>query len=146
MRINTREEVAVIADLHACAAKLAVVACLHAAAEQMTHQLHAVANSQHGNAKREDRGVTGGRANFEDARRAARKNDAPGLDRANLFHGNPRRDQQAEHARLAHAARNQLGRLAAKVEDENSFGAGRRKVDHGEGSECSTHCALPKSM
>ena len=138
MIVHASEEIAAIDHIKFGPTKLAMIRALDQSPEQVTHQLHAVANAQDGNAESEDRGIACWRSRLEDARGAARKNDSLGCDPPDFVDADARTYQQAEDSGLAHAARDKLGSLAAKVENEDRFGAGRWKLDHGEGGECST--------
>src|SRR5215213_3747670 len=99
---------------------------LHSAAELVDHQLHPVTDAEHRNAELEQllaerRGALG-----IDRGRAAREHQA--LRPAFLYPLERRvvRQQLAEDPALADAPRDQLGVLAAEVEDENLLGRLRR--------------------
>ena len=133
VRVDAGEQVRRLLHIDLRAAELAVACALDLAAEEVAHQLHAVADAEDRDAEREDRGVAGRRPLLEDARGTAREDDAlrgKALDLADRDRG---RDKQAEHAAFTNAARDQLRGLASKVKDEDRFGAGWWRVDHGGG-------------
>ena len=74
-----------VCDVNLCATKLAMRCRLDHAAEEMAHQLHAVADAEHWNPKCEDSGVAGRRSRVEDTRRSTRKNDAFGRESLDLL-------------------------------------------------------------
>ena len=90
-------------------------------AKQFAGDLHPVADAQHGHAQFEQPLVAARSAFFVNAGRAARKDDAGGLDGGEFFDADVRGDEHAENAGLAHATRDQLNVLAAEVEDRHDL-------------------------
>ncbi|MEY2794486.1 MAG: hypothetical protein RIR10_202, partial [Planctomycetota bacterium] len=125
VRIHACEEIAMLAHIDLCAAELAVIRAFDLATEDVAHQLHAVANAEDWKSKRKDCGIAGRRALLKDARRTTGEDDALRCDAADLFRGDPRTHQQTKDTAFAHATGDQLRRLAAEVEDEDRFRAGR---------------------
>jgi hypothetical protein len=103
-------------------AELTMVAGQHAAAELLRHGLHAVADAEHGNAELEHHLRRARRLLVGDGLRAAREDDALRLPLADVVAGDVPGQDFAEHALLAHAARDELGVLGAEVEDQDARG------------------------
>ena len=104
------------------AAELAAVAREHPAAELFGEQLLAVADAEDGNVAVEQR-LRGARAAGVAHRGgAARQDDAAGLEARDGGLGRLERHDLAIDSGLADTAGDQLGDLAAEVEDEDRFG------------------------
>ena len=112
-------------DRHLGAAVLAMGGALDAAAQLVGHHLHAVADPQHRHAEREQLGRRGGRSLLVDALRAAREDDADGAAAADLRDRQIERVDLAVDPVLAHPAGDELGELAAEIQDENGLARGR---------------------
>ena len=103
---------------------LAVVACLGASAasaEELRHELHTVADAQHGDAQREDCRIKGRRVRVEDRGGSAGQDDAARRKGADLVERNMIGADFAVYAALAHAPRDKQIILPAEVEDEYLF-------------------------
>ena len=106
------------------AAVLAVGGALDTAAELVGHHLHAVADPQHRDPQLEQLRRGAGRPLFIDALRAAREDQPQGPAAADLLHGEVERMDLAIDPALAHPAGDELGELAAEVEDQDSLVGG----------------------
>ena len=95
---------------------------LHAAAERLAHELHAVADAEHGDAEIENRRIALRRAVGINARRAAGKDEPFRRELANARGRDIVPHDLAVHVLLAHAARDELGVLRAEVEHEHALG------------------------
>ena len=93
----------------------------HRAARQVRHQLHPVADAQHGYTECQELRVRGGGAGIEYGIRPARQDDPPRVELPDEREIGAARGgvDLAIHVRLAHAARDQLRELRAVVEDED---------------------------
>ena len=109
------------------AAELAVVAALHPAAELRHHGLLAVADAEHRQAGLEHPVRRPGRAELGDAGRPAREDHGLGLQPLQRVLGPVEGHDLGVDALLAHPARDQLGDLAAEVDDEDGIGHGWRR-------------------
>ena len=90
---------------------------LDAAAELVRHQLHAVADAEHGQAELEERGIARGGARFVDAGRAAGEDEALRRARRELRRGQVAAQDLTVHVQLADTPRDQLRVLRSEVED-----------------------------
>src|SRR5690606_20062521 len=100
-------------------AVLTLVRRLDLAAEQMAEELHAVADAEHRHAELEDLRIDRGRPFLEHARRTAGEDDGgrrEGLDGLGIHRA---RMDLAIDTQLADSPGDELGVLAAEVEDEN---------------------------
>ncbi len=95
---------------------------LHAAAERLAHELHAVADAEHGDAEVEDGGVALGRAFGVHARWAAGENQPFRGQFANAVGRDVVPHDLAVHVLLADAAGDELGVLRAEIENEHALG------------------------
>jgi hypothetical protein len=84
-------------------------------------QLHAVADAEDGNARAQGGGIDLGRAGLVDRGRAAGEDEALRVQALELGPGSCAGDELAVDARFADAAGDQLGGLAAVVEDQDGF-------------------------
>src|SRR5207245_5311057 len=93
----------------------------HRAARQLRHELHAVADAQHGHAQRQELRVRGGGAGIEHRVGSAGQDDPLRVELPDEREIGAARGgvDLAIHVRLAHAARYQLRELRAVVEDED---------------------------
>ena len=101
------------------AAELPHLGALDAPAELAREELHAVADAQHRDAELEQLGIEARRAVGVDRGGAAAEDQPLGLAARDLLGADVVRQQLAEHAALAHAARDELRVLAAVVEDDD---------------------------
>src|SRR3970040_264447 len=95
---------------------------LHFATGKMGHQLHAVTNAEHRDAKLEKRGIRAGGALVEHRVGAARQDDPFGrrrTDEGQIAAPGGRGDLAVE-ARVAHPSRDELGELRAVVQDQDA--------------------------
>ena len=104
------------------AAELADLGLLDATAELVHEQLHAVADAHHRHAQLQQLAVQARRALGVHRRRPARQHDAARLALGDLLERDVVRQQLAEHAALAHPARDQLAVLPAVVEHDDLLG------------------------
>ncbi len=109
-------------DPAASAAKFAHGVTLHAAAERLAHELHAVANAEHGDAEVEECGITLRGAGGVNAGRSAGEDDAYRSELANARGREVVSHDFTVHVLLADAARDELGVLRAEIENEHAFG------------------------
>ena len=94
---------------------------LDLAAEQMGHELRAVADAEHWDAELEDLGAAGHGVFRVDAVRATRQDDALRRHLADLFQRKRLRMDFTVDMVLAHAARDELIVLATEVQHEDHF-------------------------
>ena len=92
------------------------------APQQLADELHPVADSKNGHAQVKDPGVAAGRGLTRHARRTTGQNDPSWVHRPKLLDRCGRRLEQAECPRLPDAPRDQLGILAAEIENNNDLG------------------------
>ena len=114
-----------IADGEVGAAEFAMVSAGDFAAQQVRGELHAVADSQDGDAQVEDAFVAGGGGFVVDAGGAAREDDAARLHGEQLLGGDAGGDEPTEDTQFAQAAGDELGGLAAEVENGDDFVVGK---------------------
>lgn len=112
------KEILIVIDQEIRRTVLAARGAGHMSARELAENSHAVANAEHGTSI-EQRSIDPRRALVVDARRASRKDDSLGRERVDLFLSDRERMDFAVHARLAHAAGDQLRVLAPEIEDEN---------------------------
>ena len=123
---NSGSSVAVMLTL--AGSVLAVVERDDVATELVGHQLCAVADAEDGDATGPDRRVGPRSARVVDRVRAAGQDDRPGAAPFQLGIRRVVRQQLRVDVELAHAARDELGELAAEVEDDDGLavvGVGR---------------------
>ncbi len=106
-------------DFDGGGAVLALGRLLDAAAEEVTCELHAVADAEDRHAQLEDAGVDLWAALAEDAGRTAGEHDGLRLHVADLVQGEGAGMDLAVDVALADAARDELRVLGAEVEDED---------------------------
>jgi hypothetical protein len=142
-RAHPAEEPLALGDVDPRSAELALVGPPDLAAEQVRHQLHAVADAEHRHALAEDAGIDGRRPVGVHAR------GPTGEDQALRAADHLRPDGRGHDLRvaplLADAPRDQLGVLAAEVDDEHPLvareaGLARRGPGRAVGGahDCST--------
>ena len=124
---------------HVRVPKLAVRGLLHLAAQRMRHLLEAVADAQDGQPAllRElpDGGLHVGRALLVHGEGAARQDDALEVGRAQHGLLHQAGVHLAVHVQLAHAARNDVRVLGAKVKDGDGLAVDAEGVGHGARAE-----------
>ena len=108
-----------LADRELGAAELADLRALDLAAQLERDELHAVTDAQHRDVELEQLGIQARRAVGVHRRGPAGEDEALGLAPPDLLRADVVRQQLAEHAALADAARDQLRVLAAVVEDDD---------------------------
>ena len=91
------------------------------ATEQFAAQLHSVTNAQYRNTQFKQSRIAARRPRLADAGRPTRKDDALGSKRTKGFQRGRGSHQEAECTGLSHSARDELGILAAKIEDQDGF-------------------------
>ncbi len=111
------EQVSVFGDADARLAVLVTVALLDPALQELAHQLHAVADTQHGNTGFEDAGIAHRRAVLEDTGRAAGKDDTARLARRQVNRLRVEAEQLTVHVLLTHAPGNELAVLRAEIQN-----------------------------
>ena len=112
----------VLLDLDEGAAELAVVAALDLAAELDAHRLLAIADAEHRHAGLEDDLRRARAADLDGRGGAAGEDDRLRLDAPERLVGRLERDDLGIDAGLAHAPGDQLGHLAAEIDDEDGVG------------------------
>src|SRR5439155_7074524 len=125
--VHPREEPPLALDRERRLSVLASRARSHPAAQVARQELHSIADSEHGDAEREDRGVETGRALVENARGAAREHDPLGTPPLDLGTGKARPHDLGVDAQLARPPGDELGELGSVVEDEEQLVAQWRK-------------------
>ena len=105
-------------------AVLAVIGLGHLAAEHVAHQLQAVADAEHRHAELEDHLRHTRAALGSDRERRAREHDALGREGADRLLAHRARVDLAVDVELTNPARNQLGVLAAEIEDQDPLAVG----------------------
>src|ERR1035437_2503005 len=98
---------------------LAMIGFLHAAAEMLGHELHAVANAQDGKTQIPDSGIRTRRVRGVNARRSPGKDQSGSVLALNLFERRAKRKDFTIDLGLAHPAGDELRVLAAKVENND---------------------------
>ena len=83
------------------------------------HQLHPVANPQHGDAQIPDLGVTQGRVLRVDGAGTTAKDDSLGSDPSQLLRRRAVTEHHRKHLGLPHTAGDQLGILRAEIKDDD---------------------------
>src|SRR5690606_18613925 len=114
------EQRAVIDYLDLGATKLPTCARPHLAAELSHHRVLAIADAKHRQTRSEDGIWSRRRVAFIHAGGAAGEDDRFGLKPLEPFFGSVVGDDLAVHAGLAHAPRNELCKLGAEIENEDS--------------------------
>ena len=122
VRLHVAERPDRLDDLELRVAVLAVGRAIDGAAEQLGHQLQAVADAEDGDFQVEDLGVDERRAGLLDAERAPGEDDPARSKGADLLHRHRARVDFAVHVQLANAARDQLRVLRTEIEDEDLLG------------------------
>src|SRR5210317_1317358 len=98
------------------------LACRHdPATEMVTHQLHAIADTQHGDPHFEEFFLYRRCAPVINGLRPPGKDDPRGIECLDLSQAHIKRMQLAVDMRFTHPSGNQLGVLRSEVEDQNLF-------------------------
>ncbi len=116
------EQEAVVENVDKGAAELLMLAQRDPAAQFVAHRLHAVADAQHRDPKAEGDRRRPRCRTFGHRGRAAREDDRPRVEVAHLAVADRIGVDFAIHPALAHAARDQLGNLAAEIDDQDAVG------------------------
>ena len=103
-------------------AVLAVRGAIDGAAEELGHELQAVADAKDRNAEVEHGAVDERRAGLIDAEGASGKDDPARLEGADLLHGHRAGMDLAVDVQLANAAGDELRVLRTEIEDEDLLG------------------------
>ena len=106
-------------------------AFFHLAAQKMTHQLHAVANAQHGHAQIEDGRIGQGSLGRVHRGGAARQDDAFGSEFLDLRGRGVVAHQGRVNVQFTNPACNDLGVLRPEIEDDDLLHEQRWRVEHG---------------
>jgi len=117
--VQSGEQRVVGGDAHVGRTVLAVVERDDVAAELVGHQLGAIADAEYGDLPGPDRGIGARGVRVVDRVRAAGQDDGAGAAAFEFGHGRVVRQQLAVDVELAHAPGDQLGELAAEVEDDD---------------------------
>ena len=124
-----------------CAAELAPIPYLVPApdlsAKLMAHNLLAITDAENRDASLEQDFGRAGRTFIGHASGRTGQDDALGLHPVKRFFGHAERGDFGIDARFAHAARNQLGYLAAEIDDED--GIGEMLLVHGGAIRCAAN-------
>lgn len=120
--IQVGEEILLVVDEKFGASELPLGGGGDTAALGVSDELHAVADAQYGQAQVEDGFVGQGRFLGEDGSWAAGENDATGAKVADDFDAGVKWHDFAIDPGFADAPRDELGVLAAEVEDEDFIG------------------------
>jgi hypothetical protein len=104
------------------AAELPHLGTLDAPAEREHERLHAVADAQHRDPELQQRRIQARSARRVHRRRAAGEDQPLRIAAGDLLDADVVRQELGEHAALAHAPRDQLGVLAAVVQDDDLVG------------------------
>ncbi len=115
------EQQAIVENIDKGAAKLLMLAQRDTAAQFVTHRLHAVADAQHRHAQPKGDRRRARRGSLGDRRRPARQDDRARVEIADLVLGDRERVDLAINPALAQPSCDQLGNLAAKIEDQDLF-------------------------
>ena len=110
-----------LADRHIGMAELAVRRPRQRAAQDLRHELHAVADAEHRHAQLEQRVVAVRRAGLVDAHRPAREDDAGRLPAGDLGGRRAEREDLGVDVQLAEPPRDELGVLRSEVEDQDDL-------------------------
>ena len=110
-----------LADRHIGMAELAMRRPRQRAAQDLRHELHAVADAEHRHAHLEQRVVAVRRAGLVDAHRPAREDDPGRLPAGDLGGRGAERDDLGIHVQLAEPPRDELGVLRSEVEDQDDL-------------------------
>ncbi len=116
------EQKAIVGHADEGAAEFLTVAQRHPAAQLGAHRLHAIADRQHRNAGAEHDVGRARRRRLCDRGRPAREDDAARVEGADLFLARGVGVDLAIDPVLAHPPRDQLGDLAAEIEDQDFVG------------------------
>ena len=116
-----------LGDRHGRRAVLAVGRRQHLAAELVGHQLDAVADAQDGDAGAPQPRIDARRVRVVDAGRPTREDDAAGVAAQDLGQRRVVRQELGVDLHLAHAPGDELGRLAAEVQDHDRVGLATRR-------------------
>ena len=126
LALETDEQPVLRGDRHVGRAVLAVVGGHDVAAQLAGHQLRPVADAEDGDPPGPDRRVGPRRIGVVDRVPAAGQDDRPGAASLDLLVWRVVRQELGVDVELADAARDQLGELAAEVEDDDGAGFGGR--------------------
>ena len=116
---NAVKESTALLDIQECAAELAFMPGLDAAAELRAHGLLAVADAEHGNAGVEDFLRRAGAADVDRRMRTAGQNNSCRLGALEALFSRLEGHDFRVHSSLADAARDELRDLAAEIDDED---------------------------
>src|SRR5579862_4025660 len=114
------EERALAGDLDEGAAEFAMIGARDPPAELRAHRLLAIADAEHRHAEREDLVGRARRSMLHHRSRAAREDHGLGREGCELRIAHAERMDLSIDAALAHAPRDELGYLAAEIEDEDA--------------------------
>ena len=115
---RTEKDADGLLDHHFGASELPLGVGADLPAEEVGHELHAVADAQNREVALEQRGVDRGGAVLVHAARPARQDDAPGVRTRHLAPVAGARVNLAVHVQLPHAPGDELRVLGAEIEDE----------------------------
>ena len=125
---DTGEEPLAIGDGQPCRAVFAGFPLIDIAAEDLAGELHAVADAEDGDFEIEDLIAAAWGPGFRHAGRPAGEDNPLGIDGFQVIQGDIRCHKHAEGPRLPDPAGDELGVLAAKIENGNNFSM-RRGLD-----------------
>lgn len=120
-RLHTAEEAGLFLHPDRDTAVFPFFGFFNSTAQEQGSQLHAVADSQHRDSCFIQGRINPGRVNVMDAGGTAGKDDALGIAGQDVRQGHIPRDNLGIDMAFANAAGNQLGILAAEVQDEDEF-------------------------
>ena len=147
LAVDAGEQRVVGGDADVGRAVLAVVERDDVAAELVGHQLGAVADAEDGDPAGPDGRIRPRGARVVDRVRAARQDDRARAAALELVEGRVERQQLRVDVELAHAAGDELGELAAEVEDDDGArGGGRRAGRVGRRDERSGERRLERGL
>jgi hypothetical protein len=119
---NIAEQSGVRARPNLCEPEFAVLlGRLYPAAQLFGHGLHAVADTQHGHPESKYRIRRARTVTYSHGFRPTGQDDSPRRKRPDIVVVDVKRVYFAVDTRLAHAARDQLGRLTTKVQNEDAI-------------------------
>src|SRR5438093_7403434 len=114
---KTLEQAAGLGDVDGRGPVLALAFGRDLAAQDVRHEVHAVADAEDRKVPVEDGRIDLRRARLVHARRSAGEDHTHDISALELFRGDVVREDLAVHARLAHPARDELRVLGSVVED-----------------------------
>lgn len=122
---NTGEEGSGIGQIYDGLAEFPLISGYYLPASRPCHQLQAVTDSQHGNTQIEKLGRQPGAPRPADGIGAPRKNDSDGLQAFYTVHRRSKGGDFTVNRKLADPARDQLGILRAKIQNEYRLAVNR---------------------